>query len=373
MKKTKNFKYADLDFFLIFLTIVCTVIGLIMISSAVHSLEDGGRYIIIQSVAGFIGLILMIAFATIDYENLGNLTKIIFIGCIAMLVLVLLVGTGRDDVGSRSWIRFGPIGIQPSEFVKIGFIITFSKHASMVKDEINRPKNVMLLCLHMAVILGLILLQPDFGTAMVFIFIFVGIMFVAGISYKYIIAALGTIVAAVPLAWLFLLKEYQKNRILVFLNPESDPLGSGYHVIQSKIAIGSGGVFGKGLYQGTQTQLGYLPVKHTDFIYAVIGEELGLIGCTAVALILFAVVLRCIYNSRMAKNEFSSFICIGVACMFLAHIFENIGMCIGLMPVTGIPLPFFSYGGSSLITNFSAIGLVLSTYMRRREITFDNA
>ncbi len=371
MKRTKNFKYADLDFVLIVTSILCTVFGIIMISSAVNSMDGGGKYLIIQSVAGIIGLVMMMVFATIDYENLGNLTKLIYIGSVLFLISVLIIGTGGEEVGSKSWIRFGPIGIQPAEFVKIGFIITFAKHASLVKDEINKPKNVLLLCLHLFVILALILLQPDFGTAMVFIVIFAGIMFVSGVSYKYIIAALGTIAAAIPLGWFFLLKEYQKNRILVFLNPESDPLGDGYHVIQSKIAIGSGGIFGKGLFQGTQTQLDYLPVKHTDFIYAVIGEELGLIGCLIAALLLFAIVLRCIYNSRMAKNDFSSNICIGVACMFLAHIFENIGMCIGLMPVTGIPLPFFSYGGSSLITNFIAIGLVMSTYMRRREITFD--
>lgn len=373
MRKTKNFKYSDLDFLLIILTIIASVAGLIMISSAVHTIDGGNRYIYIQSVAAVMGLAMMIIFATIDYENLGNLNKIIYASSIVLLVLVLIIGTGRDDVGSKSWIRFGSIGIQPSEFVKIGFIITFARHVSSVQEEINKPKNIIMLCLHMAIILGLILLQPDFGTAMVFIVIFVGILFVAGISYKYIIAAFSTIIAAVPLIWIFLLKEYQKNRILVFLTPERDPLGSGYHVIQSKIAIGSGGIFGKGLYQGTQTQLGYLPVKHTDFIYAVVGEELGLIGCTFVALLLFAIVMRCIYNSRIAKNEYGSLICVGVACMFLAHIFENIGMCIGLMPVTGIPLPFFSYGGSSLITNFIAIGLVLSTYMRRREITFANS
>ena len=172
------------------------------------------------------------------------------------------------------------------------------------------------------------------------------------------------------MVWFFFLKEYQKNRIRVFLNPESDPLGSGYHVIQSKIAIGSGQVFGKGLYQGTQTQFGYLPVKHTDFIFAVIGEELGLIGCVIVTALLFTFVYKCLSNSNRVKTDMSKYICVGVACMFLAHIFENIGMCIGLMPVTGIPLPFFSYGGSSLITNFAAIGLVLSVYMRKKSISF---
>lgn len=370
MKKTRNFNYSDMDFLLIVLAVICAVFGMIMISSAVKTMPGGSRYLIIQGVTGAIGVGLMFVISGIDYENLGNLTKIIYSVCLLMLVTVLIIGTGQEEVGSKSWIRFGPVGVQPSEFVKIGFIITFSKHVADVGDEINKPRNVFFLCLHLLIVLALILLQPDFGTAMVFVFIFVGIMFISGISWKYILSAVTAIVAAAPIIWFFLLKEYQKNRILVFLNPESDPLRSGYHVIQSKIAIGSGQIFGKGLYQGSQTQLGYLPVKHTDFIYAVVGEELGLVGCTIVAALLFTLVIRCLYNSKAAKDQFGSNICIGVACMFLAHIFENIGMCIGLMPVTGIPLPFFSYGGSSIITNFIAIGLVMSTYMRRRVISF---
>ncbi|MBQ8525553.1 MAG: rod shape-determining protein RodA [Clostridia bacterium] len=372
MKKTRSFNYSDMDFLLIAQAVVCAIFGIVMISSAVKTLDGGSRYLIIQSVSALIGLGLMFVLISIDYKTLGNLRKIIYTVCLLMLVTVLIIGTGAEEVGSKSWIRFGPIGIQPSEFAKIGFIITFSKHVSLVGEDINKPRNVFSLCLHLLVILGLILLQPDFGTAMVFVFIFAGIMFVSGISWKYVLSAVGAVVAATPMAWFFLLKEYQKKRILVLFNPESDPLGSGYHVIQSKIAIGSGQIYGKGLYQGTQTQLGYLPVKHTDFIYSVIGEELGMIGCVVVAALLFSLVLRCIYNSKLAKDQFGSCICIGVAFMFLAHIFENIGMCLGLMPVTGIPLPFFSYGGSSIITNFAAIGLVISTYMRRRFITFND-
>ncbi len=371
MRKAKNYNYSDLDFILLAISVICAAFGLLMISSAVKSMDGGTKYLIIQSIGIILGILCMFIVASIDYENFGNMTRIIYIGCILLLLTVLIVGTGKEEVGSKSWIRFGPIGFQPAEFVKIGFIITFSKHASNVQDDINNPKNIIQLCLHAGIILGLILLQPDFGTAMVFVSIFVGILFVSGISWKYILTAFGSVCAAIPLMWFFVLKEYQKNRVRVFLNPESDPLGSGYHVIQSKIAIGSGQIFGKGLYHGTQTQLGYLPVKHTDFIYSVIGEELGLIGCIIAAALLFGLVFRCIFDSRMSKNQFSSNICIGVACMFLAHIFENIGMCIGLMPVTGIPLPFFSYGGSSVITNFVAIGLVMSTYMRRKFISFN--
>ncbi len=369
-RKGKIFLFKELDYTLILLTILCTVFGIVMISSAVHSFESASRYVLIQSVAAVMGLVFMTVLTAVNYEKVASAWKLIYMGCVFMLVLVLIIGTGLEDTGSQSWIRFGPVGIQPSEFVKIGFIITLSKRVSDFGNDINEPKNILKLLLHLGILLFLILLQPDFGTSMVFIFIFIGIVFAAGISYKYILTAAGTIIGIMPMVWFFLLKEYQKNRIRMFINPESDPLGSGYHVIQSKIAIGSGQLFGKGLYEGTQTQLGYLPAKHTDFIFSVIGEELGLIGCIAVTLLLFALVYRCLADSKRTKSDISRYICIGVACMFLAHTFENIGMCIGLMPVTGIPLPFFSYGGSSLITNLAAIGLVLSVHMRKKSITF---
>ena len=241
-------------------------------------------------------------------------------------------------------------------------------HLSKI-ENINEPKSLLCVLAHVAPIIFLILMQPDFGTTMVFVIIVAGMLFAAGISYKYVLSALGLIGVSLPIFWQ-LLKDYQKNRILVFFNPESDPLGAGYHVIQSKIAIGSGEIFGKGLFNGTQTQLDFLPAKHTDFIFAVIGEELGLIGCIFVVALLLMLVIRCIYVSNIAKNTLGSYICIGIAFMLMGHIFENVGMCIGLMPVTGIPLPFFSYGGSSLIANFVAIGVVMNVYKQRRRIIY---
>ncbi|MBE7031269.1 MAG: rod shape-determining protein RodA [Ruminococcaceae bacterium] len=369
MDKNRKIIYSTLDYLLISLAVVCALFGVLAISSAVHSMADSTKFIIIQSAGVLLGLGAMFIIAAFDYEYLGDLSKFIYIACIAMLILVLLIGTG-EEIGSKSWIRLGPVGIQPSELAKIGFILTFSRHVSSIKEDINHPLNVLKLLLHMGVLLGLILLQPDFGTAMVFICIFCGILFVAGISWKYMLAAGISLTAAAPVLWFGFFSEYQKKRLLVFLNPEIDPSGSGYHVMQSKIAVGSGQIFGKGLFHGTQTQLEYLPAKHTDFIFSAIGEELGLIGCVLVLALLFALVFRCLFNARLAKDDFGSLICIGVAFMFLAHIFENIGMCIGLMPVTGIPLPFFSYGGTSVVTNFIAVGLVLNVYMRRKMINF---
>ena len=371
MDKLTKTKLKNTDYVLILLTLACTVFGCVAISSAVKSYDGGVKFVLIQCFAAVAGAGLFALISTINYEKYAHYTGFIYSLCIIFLAAVLVVGTGREATGSKSWIRFGPIGVQPSEIVKIGFIVTFSKLCTKYDDEINKPKNMLKLLLHGAVLLALIMLQPDFGTTMVFIVIIAGILFAAGISYKYIIGAGGLVVAAVPLVWSLFLKEYQKNRIRVLLDPESDPLGTGYHVMQSKIAIGSGGITGKGFGQGTQTQLGYLPVKHTDFIYSVIGEEFGIIGSVLVAALLFGLVIRCLYVAKNAKNKFGSYICIGVACMFLAHIFENIGMCIGLMPVTGIPLPFFSYGGSSMIANMMAVGLVESVAIRKNDINFD--
>lgn len=370
----KNLKkhFKNLDYILILLTMVCILFGCIMISSSVKSYDSGAKFVMIQSIAAIGGIAAAFVTCIINYKKYHDYTGFIYGLCILMLISVLVFGTGREDTGSKSWIRFGSIGIQPSEIVKIGFIITFSHLCAKYDTEINKPKNVLKLLLHAAILLCLIMLQPDFGTTMVFIVIIAGILFAAGISYKYIVTSGAVVAAAIPIIWNFFLADYQKNRILVLFNPESDPLNTGYHVMQSKIAIGSGGIFGKGYGQGTQTQLGYLPVKHTDFIYSVIGEELGIIGALAVVVLLFSIVFRCLYIAKRSNDKYGTYICVGVASMFLAHIFENIGMCIGIMPVTGIPLPFFSYGGSSLITNLIAIGLVLSVSIRKNDIVFKN-
>ncbi len=371
MKRKKSSVFKNLDYVLLGITLACVVFGIFAISTAVKSFDGGKSFVVIQSAGAALGFVLAYFIANIDYNNFGKITKLIYAICVLSLIAVLVIGTGREDTGSKSWIRFGPIGIQPSEFVKIGFIITFSKAVVNCGDELNKPKNMFKLLVHAAVFLALILLQPDFGTMMVFIVIFAGILFAANISWKYIAGTAVLLAAAIPIAWNFLLADYQKNRIRVLFDPESDPLAAGYHVMQSKIAIGSGGVFGKGFGQGSQTQFEYLPAKHTDFIFSVIGEEMGLIGCLLCALLLFGLVVRCLYIASNSKNKFASYICVGVACMFLAHTFENIGMCIGLMPVTGIPLPFFSYGGSSIVTNLIAIGLVLGIGMRKDDITFE--
>jgi rod shape determining protein RodA len=306
-----------------------------------------------------------------DYEQFKNLVKPLFIFCIAILILVLVVGV-TGDWGARSWIRFGSIGIQPSEIAKICFILTFSYHLSLVDDKINQPLVLIGLILHLGVLIGLILMQPDMGSAMVFMFIFLCLLFVAKLSYKYIVPVAILTISSMPFIYKYVLSEYQQWRIQVFLNPDIDALNRGYNVIQSKIAVGSGQIWGKGYLQGTQNQMGYLPTKYTDFIFSVISEEFGFIGAALVVIALFLLIYRCFKVAKKADNSFGRYICVGVAAMLLFHTFENVGMCIGLMPVTGIPLPFISYGGTSLVTNLIAIGLVMSVaYHNKPRSVFD--
>jgi len=368
MKDLRNY-FKQLDYALIAIVATLALIGVLMIASATKSTEST-RQILVQCIAVGLGAMAMLVVAAIDYEAYGSFEKYIYLGSILILVFVLLFGQGKAETGANSWFRIGGISIQPSEFVKLAFCITFANRLSKLEDSVNNPKILAQLFLHFAVLGGLVILQNDTGTALVFLFMFLCMLFAAGLSYKYIVGGIAAFLAFAPLAWFVLMKPYQRERILVFLNPERDASGSGYQVLQSKIAIGSGEFLGRGYMQGPQNQLGMLPEKETDFIFGVIGEEFGFIGSIVVLLLLVLLIVRCIYIGMHSKNKLGCFICIGIASMFLFHTIENIFMCIGLMPVTGIPLPFLSYGGSSAVTNFLAIGLVLSVWSGRRNLRF---
>lgn len=344
--------------------LIACAVGLVAIFSATRSFESNSN-IIIQSCAFVLGLAITVVLSKTDHEQLGMLSPYIYAFCAAILVLVLIIGKS-GDWGAQSWIRIGPVGIQPSEIAKIGFILTFSSHLTHTGDKINKPLSILSLAAHMGILVLLIMLQPDAGSAMVFGFIFAVLMFAAGLSYKYIASAAALGALSLPLVYRFVLDEYQKKRIRVFFNPELDKLNSGYNVIQSKIAVGSGELYGKGFLNGTQNQLEILPTKHTDFIFSTIAEEWGFIGAVFVVLLLFFIIFRCITAAKNADTAYGRYVCLGAASMLIFHTFENIGMCIGLMPVTGIPLPFISYGGTSLITNMAAIGIVLNVSKRRR-------
>ncbi len=366
----KNFFSREgADYKLLIAVLISAVFGIIMINSATASL-GGSNHVLIQSIALVIGLAAALVLTFIDYSVLYKLRYLAMGVGVSLLVLVLILGFGAEETGTQGWIDLGFVNVQPAEIAKVCFLVSFSAHVSKIREDINSIPNVLLLLLHLAVPVALILLQPDMGTALVFIFMFVVMMFFAGISYVYIFSALGVGVTGAVVAWLFVLKPYQKERFFSFLNPEADPLGSGYHIIQSKIAVGSGQLFGTGYAQGTQTQMGYLPEKQTDFIFSVICEELGFMGAIAVIALLFFIIYRIFIDAHRAKDTFGTILCAGAGAMLLFHTVENIGMCINLLPITGIPLPFFSYGGSNLITSLIAIGIVMSVSFHRRINTF---
>ena len=358
MRRKETLKITGQDNFLFATVLITALIGIVAIFTATHSFSTYSN-VIVQTGAFLVGAVLMVIISKIDYHVFAYVSVPIYAICIVLMVAVLIFGS-TGNWGARSWIRFGPIGIQPSEICKVGFCLTFARHLVLVKDKINRPLAILGLLAHISVFLVLIMLQPDAGSAMVFFFMFALMIFTAGLSLKYIIPAIITFAASAPLIYMFLLSDYQRHRIQVFFNPDLDKLGSGYNVIQSKIAVGSGQIFGKGFLKGTQTQMGFLPTKHPDFIFSVISEEFGFIGAMLVILLLFLIIARCIKAASEADDLFGKYICVGISAMLIFHTFENVGMCIGLMPVTGIPLPFISYGGTSLLTNMIAMGIVLS-------------
>lgn len=276
--------------------------------------------------------------------------------------------------GATSWFDIGAFSFQPGEFAKVFVILFLAFMISNIKkrgrDEINRPTKLLILLAIVGVPVLLIVKQPDYGTAAAFLIATVLMLITAGIDKKYIIITSIIVVISVPLLYNFVLPEHAKKRIDIFLNPESDPRGSGYNIIQSKLAIGAGGLTGMGFLKGNQTQLGFLYPKTTDFIYAVIGEEMGFVVAAAVVILYVLLITKCLYVAKTAKDEIGSLIAVGITGVFLFHMVENIGMVMGLLPITGVPLPFISYGGSSLITNFICIGLLLNISSKRQKTIF---
>lgn len=368
MKLDKRFSDKP-DMILLICSFVAALFGIFVINSASYSLNGHFRYVTVQIFAFFIGIVAMLAITLFKYKSMEKISPFIFGGSILLLLSVLALG--KLSHGTQGWLVIGPLTLQPSEIVKLFFIVTLAHHISLVREKINSPKALFLLVLHLLSYIIPILLQPDFGTATVFCFIFVCVLFFSGLNRKYIISAFCALLAALPIGWFFL-KDFQKRRIISFLNPESDPTNSGYHILQSQLSIGSGKLFGRGYLNGPQTQFGYLPEKQTDFIFSVIGEELGLVGTLFTVVLLFIIIYRCFDNARSFEHDsFGEIICVGVGAMLFFHTVENIGMCIGLLPITGIPLPFISYGGSNLVTSLCAVGLVQSVVVRRRQIKFN--
>ncbi|MBQ4160679.1 MAG: rod shape-determining protein RodA [Clostridia bacterium] len=364
--------FGNVDYGALVLSVIAAVMGVIAVYSATLSMGTS-RMFIVQTGALVIGVIAFVLFSKMDFDMLGEAAVVIYIGCVALLGVTLIFGTGLEETGTKGWIDIGFISFQPAEFVKIGFIITFAKHLQRVREDVNYIGTLAMLCLHGGLLIVMVLLQPDFGTALVFVFIFISMLYCAGFSYKYMAVLAVVAIVGISCVWIFrehIMAPHQIARIEVFFDPYKDPVGSGYNVIQSETSIGSGKLFGQGYLNGNLNQLEYLPAKHTDFIFATIGEEWGFFGCICVVAILAAIIIKCILVAKRTRNTFGYFVCVGIAAMFCFHTLENVGMCIRLMPVTGIPLPFFSYGGTSLLTNLSAMGIISSISVRSKGVNF---
>jgi len=359
-----------IDIGLIIIVLLLCTYGVVAISSATLNHRLGASTFIQSQIRSIlVGIVAMAVTLAIDYKTLRRLAFPIYLGSILLLLLVLFVGTGAEDWGANRWIRIGGHGFQPADFVKLGLIIFLAKVAEDHRDYLDSPGVLIKIGLLMALPMGLIMLQPDLGTTVIIVAFTIGILYIAGLQYRYLFAGFGMGLITLPIFWHFL-EGYQKTRILIFLNPEMDPSGAGYQIIQSKRAVGSGMMWGQGLYKGTQSQYGFLPERHTDFIFSVIAEELGFIGTAVLMGLFFILLVKCVRIAMNARDDFGMYLVIGVVFMLAFHIIINVGMTIGLFPVTGKPLPFISHGGTFMLTNFIAIGMVLNVNMRRDSINF---
>lgn len=306
----------------------------------------------------------------IDYDKILKIAPVFYGVCVFLLILVLFTDAIN---GASSWFNIGGFSFQPSEFAKIATVLFLAYALNLLqarnRKEINKFHKLMAVLAIAGLPIILIIAEPDFGTATAYIFATVFILFVSGINKKYIFATIVLIAVLIPVIYMNL-PAHALARIEVYLNPESDPRGSGYNIIQSKLAIGAGQILGMGLLQGNQTQLGYLHPKTTDFIFSAIGEEMGFVFAATVIITYVILITRIVYIAKTAKDNIGSYIAIGIAGILCFHMLENIGMTMGLLPITGVPLPFVSYGGSSLLTNFVCIGLVLNVSARRQKAIF---
>lgn len=351
------------DMFLLFMCVLCALFGLVVISSATKSYDGGSaKYILVQGFAMMLGIGMYIVMTVIDIDVLAD--KWMLLCAFNVLFLGILIPFGvTSDTGNSGWLRFFGIGIQPSEVVKVTYIVIMAKHISNLKERntLNDVLSAFQLVIHFAAIFGLLLVtSKDLGSALVYFFIFAVMLFAAGFKLYWFAIGLAAVAAIMPFVWTYFLEDYQRNRILAPYVPSIDPNNSGvnWQAHQSKIALASGQVFGTGLGQGTQSQSKAIFGKHTDFIFSVVGEELGLIGCCVVITLLVIIIVRCVMVGLRSKGTLPMLVCFGVAATITFQMLENIGMCIGVAPVIGITLPFFSYGGSSVISMFAAVGLV---------------
>lgn len=351
------------DLYLLILALCCSIYGGILVYSATYSMESNNMTIQIISV--LIGVVAFVITSLFDLEELSRYWKFFFVANI-LFQMLLFTPLGYSEGGNTSWLRFGSsIGIQPGEIGKVIFIFTFAAHLAQEFDRMNHWRTLLGLGLHLLITVSAVVIpSSDMGVGLSYIFIFIIMLFGAGLSLKWFAGGLIVIVASIPFVWQ-IISGFRLNRILVLFDPAIDE-SVAWQTEKSKVAIGAGRIFGSGFLQGSQMQHSNFPGKHTDFIFAVAGEEFGLVGCLIVLGLLCLLILRLFYVSFTANSTFSALMIIGIAGMFLSQTFENILMCIGMFPVVGITLPLFSYGGSSVITMYIALGIAAGVRMREK-------
>lgn len=371
----KAFKETDKLFLL--LCLLLSAVGTVMVSSATHRTSDDGAFLSrdakVMILALALGLVACMIISFIDYDIILKLWPIIAAGSLVLMLLLIPFGvtpTGRED--ARSWLQItGKLYLQPSEILKIGFIITFSKHLSLLKNDLSSVKNVFFLCVHAMIPIALVVYTGDMGSALIFMMMFVGMMFIGGVHWVYFPLGIVAVGASLPVVWYKIFDNIQRNRILALVDPQSYP-NEIYQQQQASNAIREGGFFGTGLFNGSYTQSGSVPESSNDMIFSVICEELGLVGAFAVLLLFAFLAIRIIYVAKRSNNYAASMLCYGVMFMIIAQVVINIGMCLKLLPVIGITLPFISSGGSSVVSLYLAVGLVLSVYRSSGGISYDD-
>ncbi len=348
------------------LTFLISMLALFSIAVLWSASNHDTAYITSQALKIIAGFVIMVIIAFIPPERLKQLTPIIYIAALLLLLAVIFIGIEAN--GAYRWIDLKLFRFQPSEIAKLAvpMMVAYYLHKTKIPPTfLNVIGSLLLIALPVA----LIFLQPDLGTAIIVLFSGVIVLFLGGLQWRYILIAFGIIAIAIPSLWFFGMKEYQKDRVETFLNPELDPLGKGYQIIQSKIAIGSGGIYGKGWENSTQVSLQFLPEATTDFIYAIIGEEFGLIGSVLLLICYLMIIWRGLYISYYARDSFYQLVGGAVCLVFFFYVFVNTGMVSGVLPVVGVPLPFISYGGTSIMTLFISFGILMNIYSHPASIT----
>jgi rod shape determining protein RodA len=362
--------WRHLDVVLVACIVAVSILGCLMIFSSTRGRDPSDfdtSFLRKQVLFMGIGFAVMIGTALFDYRRYRELAPIAY-GGVLLLLLMVVTGLGSERKGSQAWFQLGPFQLQPSELAKIVVIVTMASVIAHFGSELDARRLVVLLAVA-GVPMGLIMLQPDLGTTLVFIAVAMGMLLIGGAQVRHIAAL--TVVGLIGVVFVLnsgMLETYQQCRLTSFLetkNEACEERDSAYNLDQAKVAIGSGGLLGTGLFQGTQTRLDIVPEQHTDFIFTALGEELGFVGSATLLALLSIIAWRIWRTAQLARDPLGTLMCVGVLSMFVFQVFENIGMTMGIMPITGIPLPFMSYGGSSTLTAFIAMGLVLNVHMRR--------